>query len=182
MRFAEKSYGLAVVVLVLLMTSLMTQSSSASSGEYLPPYPVPSGSAFVNGGRIHHSPWVAFLHVSHKRPCLELLMSSEAIELCEQPLPVAVSSLSTGSGSAERSLVGLVGAPNIRHVYLNFSELPDRMVALHQISPSQAKSAHVSKRLRLAVQALYGRFCLRRFSAYGSGGHLLYRSLIHEAC
>jgi hypothetical protein len=146
-----------------------------------PPYPIPDGYAFLDGGRIHGYPWVALLRASHGRPCVELEMAGEGVYLCERPFPLAVSSLSTKKGGRARSLVGLVGASEVHHVYLDFVGRPDETVRLRPISRDQARTVHVSSTLRVAVRPLFGPFCLRRYAAYGTDGKRLSRSLVH-AC
>jgi hypothetical protein len=169
-----------LVILSFLGVLAMTGLPAASARrEALPPYPIPNGYAFLDGGRIHRYPWVALLYASHGRPCVELEMASEGMYLCERPFPLAVSSLSTGRAGATRSLVGLVGAPTVRRVYLNYVGRADETVRLRPISKAQARTAHVSSTLRTAVQPLFGPFCLRRYVAYGAGGRRLYASLFH---
>jgi hypothetical protein len=171
-----------LLALGLLLSIISTQSAEGSIQQMADPsVRVPHGYAVVDAGRIHRYPWAALLFTARDRPCLELDLASEGLELCEEPSPVAVSSISTGKGSGERSVVGVVGTGEVRRLYLNILGRPDEMLRLTEVSQKQVMRAGVSKELRVAVRALYGPFCLRRYVAYGREGRRLFSSNRH-AC
>jgi hypothetical protein len=149
-------------------------------GWELPHFQVPSGATVLNSGHLRGFPWVALLAESNGRPCVEIEIAAEGVELCEEPLPIAVATLTTRRKSATRSVMALMGGHAVRHVYLNFDGRHDETVALHKVSLKQAAAGHVSNRLRVAARARYGPFCLRRYVAYGSDGNLLFRSSLHS--
>lgn len=176
-RSCRVGFGLIMVALTLVLVQL---SASSSLGRGFPPYVVADGSAVLGSGHVRGFPWVAFLAESNGRPCVEIEMATEGVELCEKPLPLSVATLTTRRKSGTRSVIALMGEPAVQRVYLNFEGRRDEKVVLHKVSPRQVRASNVSRRLKVAARARYGPFCLRRYAAYGSGGRLLFKSQRHS--
>jgi hypothetical protein len=173
--------SVGVMLLAGFLTLVVVQPLSALSfGRALPPYPVPHGSAVLNSGYLRGFPWIAFLDATSGRPCVEIEIAAEAVELCETPLPIAVATLTTKRKSATRSVIALMGGPGVRRVFLNFYGRPDETVHLNRVSSQQVEASHVSRLLRVAARARSGPFCLKRYVAYGVGGRFLFRSFVHS--
>lgn len=84
-----------------------------------------------------------------------------------------VVSNSTGSGSAERTVIGMVFGQKVRYVRLWLRGRSSRRITLNRLSPSTAAAAHVV-RFRYAALGMTGEFCLRRFASYDAQGDVIF--------
>jgi len=84
-----------------------------------------------------------------------------------------VVSNSTGSGSAERTVIGMVFGQRVRYVRLWLRGRSSRKITLDRLSPAEAAAAHVV-RFRYAALGMMGNFCLRRFASYDAQGDVIF--------
>jgi hypothetical protein len=86
----------------------------------------------------------------------------------------------SGSGL---TAVGMVLAPAVRRARVTLSSGSQVTVPLHHLTPDQARSAKLGRRLRYAAFAVRGEWCVERIVTLNSAGTPLWDSgLNEEAC
>lgn len=94
-------------------------------------------------------------------------------------LPVAgppnIVSMSTGSGSRELTVFGMVFTPRVSVAYLDFGSDGVQRVKLKKLNGTQMRNADV-RPLRYAAFVRTGVFCLRQITGYGAAGDEIFRS------
>jgi hypothetical protein len=108
---------------------------------------------------------------SKYRMCLG---AAERLQGVDPPL-IASGVQKVGAGSVRATAVGMIFAPGVRSVHVTYSNGASAKIPLHQLTPDQARDAHL-QRFRYTAFAVRGLWCAERLVSLDASGRPLWDS------
>lgn len=129
----------------------------------------PAGYALVGEGKVARTPWFAVIHKEHQLPCIEVMLSREGLNICEDPSPLTVVSVTVGRESSARSAVAVMADRPVGSVHLVLRKRSGKRIHMRLLSDSQSVQTRLSRPLWYGATGLSGPMCLVRYVAFSKG-------------